>query len=84
MKILLTDFNAKVGREDSFKPKIGNENLHEISNDQENQILTSSRMFPHRNIHKCSWTSPEGETHSQTAHIFIDERQHSNVADVGS
>jgi hypothetical protein len=33
MKILLRDFNAKVGREDIFKPMIGNETLHEISND---------------------------------------------------
>jgi hypothetical protein len=33
MKILLGDFNAKVGREDNFKPTIGNESLHEISND---------------------------------------------------
>jgi hypothetical protein len=32
-KILLTDFNAKVGREHIFKPTIGNERLHEISND---------------------------------------------------
>jgi hypothetical protein len=33
MKIILADFNAKVGREDIFKPTIGNEILHEISND---------------------------------------------------
>jgi exonuclease III len=33
MKILLGDFNAKVGREDIFKPAIGNKSLHEISND---------------------------------------------------
>jgi hypothetical protein len=33
MKILLGDFNAKVGREVIFKPTIGNESLHEISND---------------------------------------------------
>jgi hypothetical protein len=33
MKILLRDFNTKVGREDIFKPTIGNESLHEISND---------------------------------------------------
>jgi hypothetical protein len=32
MKILL-DFNVKVGRADIFKPTIGNESLHEISND---------------------------------------------------
>jgi hypothetical protein len=33
MKILSGDFNAKVGQEDIFKPTIGNENLHEKSND---------------------------------------------------
>jgi hypothetical protein len=33
MKILLGDFNAKVGREVIIKPTIGNESLHEISND---------------------------------------------------
>jgi hypothetical protein len=33
MKILLEDFNAKVGREDILKPTIRNKSLHEISND---------------------------------------------------
>jgi hypothetical protein len=33
MKILLGDFNAKVGREDIFKPTIGNESFPKISND---------------------------------------------------
>jgi hypothetical protein len=33
MKILLRDFNSKAGREDVFKATIGNESLHEISND---------------------------------------------------
>jgi hypothetical protein len=33
VKILLGDFNAKLGREDIFKPKIGNESLYEDSND---------------------------------------------------
>jgi hypothetical protein len=32
-KILLGDFNAKVGREDIFKLTIGNESLYKISND---------------------------------------------------
>jgi hypothetical protein len=31
MKILLGDFIAKVGRENIFKQKIGNESLQEIS-----------------------------------------------------
>ena len=33
MKILLGDCNAKVGRESIFKPTIGNESLHQESND---------------------------------------------------
>jgi hypothetical protein len=32
-KTLLGDLNAKIGREDIFKPTIGNESSHEISND---------------------------------------------------
>jgi hypothetical protein len=33
MNILSGDCNAQVGRENIFKPTIGNESLHEISND---------------------------------------------------
>ena len=33
IKIILGDFNARVGRENNFKPTIGNESLHQDSND---------------------------------------------------
>jgi len=33
MKILLRDFHAKEGRENIFKTTIGNESLHQNSND---------------------------------------------------
>ena len=39
MKILLGDFNAKVGRENIFKPTIGNESLHQESNDNEVRVV---------------------------------------------
>jgi hypothetical protein len=67
------DFNAKIGREDVFKPTIGNESSYEISNDNgvriENfatskNLIVKSAMFPHRNIHKFIRTSPDGKTHS--------------------
>jgi hypothetical protein len=39
MNSLLGDFTAKVGRKDIFKPTIGNESLHEISNDNGVRLL---------------------------------------------
>ena len=39
MKILLVDFNAKVGRENIFKPTIGNECLHHDNNDNGVRIV---------------------------------------------
>ena len=41
-------------------------------------------MFPHRNIHKCTWTSTDAKTHNQIDHILIDRRWHSSVLDVRS
>jgi endonuclease/exonuclease/phosphatase family metal-dependent hydrolase len=81
MKILLGDFNAKVGKEDIFKPTIGNESLHEVSNDNRvrlgnlatsKNLRVKSTMFPHRSIHKYTWTSADVKTHNQIDHILVD------------
>ena len=61
MKIILGDFKAKVGRENIFKPTIGNESLHQGSKDNGVKIVNftapknlflKSTMFPHRDVHK--------------------------------
>jgi hypothetical protein len=39
-------------------------------------------MFPHHNIHKYTWTSPDGNTHNQIDHILIGRRRHSSVLDI--
>jgi hypothetical protein len=37
-------------------------------------LVVKSTMFLHRNIHKYTWTSPDGKTHSQIDHILKDRR----------
>jgi hypothetical protein len=89
----LGDFNAKLGKENIFKPKIVNESLHEISNDNGVTVVnfaTSKNptvkctMLPHRNIHELTWTSPDGKTHNQIDHTETDRRRHSSILDVRS
>jgi len=72
MKILLGDFNAKLGRKGIFKPKIKSESLRQDSNyngvgvvsfPRINKLIVKSTMFPHRNIHTYIRTSPDGNTH---------------------
>jgi len=87
MKIPLGDFNAKVGKENVFKPTTGsslhrdsNNNVVRIVNFATSKILiVKSMMFPHRNIHKYTWTSPDGKTNYHIDHILIDMRWHSCV-----
>jgi hypothetical protein len=88
MKVILGDFCAKVGREDILKPTIENQSLYEINIDNgvtvvnfatsKNHVFKSS-MFPHRNIHKFTWTSPDGKMHNQIDNNLVDRRWHSSI-----
>jgi hypothetical protein len=45
-------------------------------------VVAKSTMFPHRHIHKYSWTSSEGKTRNQIDCVRIDRRRHSSIFDV--
>ena len=82
-----------MGRENIFKLTFGNESLPQDSNDNGIRIVNSatsknlvvkSTMFPHRNIHKYTWTSVGGKTHNQVDYSLKERRWLSSILDVRS
>ncbi|KPU81866.1 uncharacterized protein Dana_GF27359, partial [Drosophila ananassae] len=93
IKILLGDFNAKVGREDIFGATVGQFSLHETTSSNglrligfaaAHNMVVRSTGFRHLDIHKASWLSPDRLTRNQIDHVVIDARHASNVLDVRS
>lgn len=93
VKIVLGDMNAQVGQEQVFLPTIGLHSVHEDSNDNgfrlidfaaSNNMVVSSTCFPHKNIHKVTWCSPNGQTENQIDHVLINRRHASDILDVRS
>jgi hypothetical protein len=86
-------FQCKGRDGEHFKTIVGNESLHEATKDNgvrvvnfatSKNLIVESTTFPHRDIHKHNWTSPDGVTHNQIEHVLIDKRRHSNLLDVRS
>ncbi|XP_060665319.1 uncharacterized protein LOC132797575 [Drosophila nasuta] len=93
IKILLGDFNAKVGREDIFGATVGRFSLHETTSSNglrligfaaAHNMVVRSTGFRHLDIHKASWLSPDRLTRNQIDHVVIDARHASNILDVRS
>ncbi|XP_070138628.1 uncharacterized protein [Drosophila bipectinata] len=93
IKILLGDFNAKVGREDIFGATVGRFSLRETTSSNglrligfaaAHNMVVRSTGFRHLDIHKASWLSPDRLTRNQIDHVVIDARHASNILDVRS
>ncbi|XP_051864248.1 uncharacterized protein LOC127566265 [Drosophila albomicans] len=90
VKIILGDFNAKVGRERIFDRTVGQFSLHETTSNNgfrlidfaaaRNMVVSSTR-FRHLDIHKATWLSPDQKTRNQIDHVVIDGRHASSVMD---
>ena len=77
-----------MGRQDIFKPTVGNESLHQDSNNNGAKIVNfatsknlfvKSMMFSHRNLNKYTWTSPDRKTRKPNVHRMADRRWYSSV-----
>ncbi|XP_066938249.1 craniofacial development protein 2-like [Macrobrachium rosenbergii] len=78
--VVLDDFNAKTGHEvDALGPATGRHGAHEVSSENgirltsfanSNGMVVGGTIFPHQEIHKHMWNSPEGITRNQMDHKF--------------
>jgi hypothetical protein len=82
MKNMLRDFNEKFGREDIFKPAIGNESLHQDSNDSSvriaNFVISKNLVlrrttFRHRNFHEHTRYITLSTTYNSLTNILLSE-----------
>ncbi|XP_070138866.1 craniofacial development protein 2-like [Drosophila bipectinata] len=90
IKILMGDFNVKIGPN---KQRIGNNHgptwcWHSNNGDtlidlcQTFQLVIGGTVFPHNEIHKYTWTSPNGHTRNQIDHICISRKWRRSMMDV--
>jgi hypothetical protein len=93
IKVVMGDFNAKVGKEPGLAPNVGKYSLHEETNNNgwrmidfaiTKNMAISSMLFQHKRIHKETWSSPDGTTSNQTDLVMIDSRHATDILDVKS
>lgn len=89
LRIVLGDFNAKLGREVEYMSYIGTQSLHTITNDNGTKLIDfaigkglviKSTMFPRKDIHKYTWISPDGKHKNQIDHVLVTNRFKNSIA----
>ncbi|XP_050337803.1 craniofacial development protein 2-like [Bactrocera neohumeralis] len=91
VKIVLGDFNERVGKEGVFGTTVGKFGLHDETSPNglrlidfagaRNMVICSTR-FQHKKIHQATWLSPDRKNTNQIDHVVIDGRHVSSVLDV--
>ncbi|XP_043063167.1 uncharacterized protein LOC122319632 [Drosophila yakuba] len=85
------DFNAKIGPNNTGLRSVMGQHGTGTRNDNGErlvelcrlfQLLIGATIFPHKNVHKYSWTSPSAITRNQIDHICISRKWRHSLLDV--
>ncbi|KAJ4449339.1 hypothetical protein ANN_00737 [Periplaneta americana] len=93
IKIIMGDFNAKVGKARYLELACGEHSLHEETNKNGKMMINFANgtdltveetWFKHKDIHKRTWNSPDKQTFNQIYHVLVDRRHSASINDVRS
>ena len=88
--LVMGDLNAKVGEDnDGYENIIGSHGVGERNDNGErlvdfcglNNLVVTGTIFPHKLIHKQTWTSPGGKTKNQIDHVLLSRQHRTSVMD---
>ena len=88
MLLVISDLNAKVGSDNTGRESNMGTHGCGIMNDngqrlyEENKLVIGGTIFHHKEIHKKTWTSPDGATTSQVDHDFVNKKWSSSLQGV--
>ncbi|EDO41726.1 predicted protein, partial [Nematostella vectensis] len=85
------DLNAKVGTDNTnYERAMGVYGCGTMNNNGgrladfclNNDLVNGGTIFPHKNIHKLTWMSPDGRTLNQIDHIIINGKWRRSLLNV--
>ena len=91
VNVVMGDLNAKVGCDNtSLEHIMGRHGVGESNDNGErlqdfcafNRLVIGGTVFPHKKIHKTTWTSPDGRTENQIDHFCIASKFRRSLQDV--
>ena len=91
MKILMGDTNAKVGADSTNNDHIMGRHGIGVQNENRelfvefcifNDMVIRGTLFPHKTIHKTTWTFLDGRTENQINHITISRKWRRSLHDI--
>ncbi|XP_064645936.1 craniofacial development protein 2-like [Lineus longissimus] len=89
--LLLGDFNARLGSDNAGRESnMGKHGMGTMNDNGSrlsdlcgaNRLTVGGTLFEHKRIHKLTWRSPDGKTHSQIDHIVINNKWKRSLQDV--
>lgn len=90
MTLLMGDMNTKIGEDNiGYEEVMGRYGLGQMNNGEKlldicasNKLVIGGSIFPHKNIHKATWVTPDHVMVNQIDHICINKKFRRTLQDV--